>query len=263
MAVIFFTGCFEDDNSSNKTSTTSRSSIKVYEDDRALNIIRNYNKYKSEKRTALVIGNGKYPDEFSLKNPTNDSQAIKEVLEKVGFKVLYGENLTKIEFSELLDKFQDNLNKNGGIGLFYYAGHGMEIDGINYLVPIDAKFNKLKKIKYYSVSLNEILDRINDTEARLKIIVLDACRNDPTKVNRSVFSQGFTSPPQAEGTFIAYATSAGSTANDGTGNHGLFTKYLLKYIPVEGLDLNEVFKKQEWKLSQKQTKNNSRQFRTK
>ena len=243
LAVIFSTGCQKNIETTPEVSGDARSSIKVYEDDRALNIIRNYDKYKSEKRTALVIGNGKYPKDLSLKNPTNDSRAMKEALEKVGFKVLYGENLSKEKFLDLLDQFQDELDKNGGIGLFYYAGHGMEIDGINYLVPIDAKFNNLKKIKYYSISLNDVLGRMNDTITRLKIVVLDACRNDPTKVNRSVFSQGFTSPPQAEGTFIAYATSAGSTASDGKDNHGLFTKYLLKYIPVKGLDLNEVFKK--------------------
>ena len=254
LAVIFFTGCQNNIVATPEISGDGRSNIKVNEDERALNIIRNYDKYKSEKRTALVIGNGKYPDEFSLKNPTNDSRAIKEALEKVGFKVLYGENLSKEKFLDLLDQFQDELDKNGGIGIFYYAGHGMEIDGINYLVPVDikplqfiaegiSKKKRIRKIKYYSVSLNKVLERMNDTEARLKIIVLDACRNDPTKIGRYIFSQGFTTPPQAEGTFIAYATSAGSTASDGKGDHGLFTQYLLKYVSVKGLDLNEVFKK--------------------
>ena len=97
-------------------------------------------------------------------------------------------------------------------------------------------------IKFDSISLNEVLQRMNLADIRLKIIVLDACRNDPTK-NRNVTFKGFTNPPQAEGTFIAYATSAGSTASDGKGDHGLFTQYLLNYIAVKGLDLNEVFKK--------------------
>ena len=139
LAVIFFTGCQKNIVATPEVSGDGRSNIKVNEDERALNIIRNYDKYKSEKRTALVIGNGKYPKDLSLKNPTNDSRAMKEALKKVGFKVLYGENLSKEKFLDLLDQFQDELDKNGGIGLFYYAGHGMEIDGINYLVPVDIK----------------------------------------------------------------------------------------------------------------------------
>ena len=242
LALIFFTGCQKNIETTPEVSGDARSSIKVYEDDRALNIIRNYDKYKSEKRTALVIGNGKYPDEFSLKNPINDSRAMKKVLEKVGFEIIYGENLTREQFSKILAKFQQRLKKNGGVGLFYYAGHGIESDGINYLIPIDARMD-VDVIKFDSISLNEVLQRMNLADIRLKIIVLDACRNDPTQPGRKVFLEGFTSPPQAEGTFIAYATSAGSTASDGKGDHGLFTQYLLKYVSVKGLDLNEVFKK--------------------
>ena len=247
---IFFLGCQDDETEKNisaSSETTTKQEIKVRTSSdidvnhRAL-IRKNFQKYKTEKRTALVIGNGKYPEEFSLKNPINDSRAIRDALKKVGFEVIYGEDLTKDKFLELLDNFQDRLIKNGGVSLFYYAGHGMEIDGINYLVPIDAKFNELKKIKYYSISLNDVLGRMNDTITRLKIVILDACRNDPTK-NRNITFKGFTNPPQAEGTFIAYATSAGSVAEDGDDGHGTFTKHLLKYLTVKGLDLYSVFKK--------------------
>jgi hypothetical protein len=231
---ILCTGCMKEPKPLPITST-----VEVKKEQRALNRVSFNTKVdlRSEKRTALVIGNGKYIDRFSLKNPTNDSQAMKEVLEKVGFKVLYGENVSKEEFLSLVNKFQTELNRNGGVGLFYYAGHGLEIENVNYLVPTNANLNDLSNVTVESIKLNEVLSKINNSNARLRIVFLDSCRNNPLTY-RNVSNSGITNISSAKGMFITYATSSQSVAEDGKDNHGTFTKYLLKYIPMKDLDLS-------------------------
>ena len=219
---------------------------KLLKDKRALNILK---KMRTEKRIALVIGNNSYKYLNGLKNAVNDAKAVKEALEDLNFEVLYLENGSKKEINSYLRDFSKMLQANSGAGLFYYAGHGVEFGGVNYLIPVDAEIVDKVDVKNESVSLNDILFRMENAGNRLNIVILDACRNNPFKsesLERKVLGEyrGFATPPTAKGVYIAYSADVGQTASDGTGtNHGIFTQYLLKNIKLEGVGLNDIFKK--------------------
>ena len=203
-------------------------------------------KYREEKRLALVIGNKDYSDLTSLKNPINDSRAMQTALEKLNFEVFYLENGTKRAMRSKIDDFTTLLKQSKGIGMIFYAGHGLEVGGTNYLIPTDAIIEKKLDVKNESVSLDDILYQLEESKNRLNIVVLDACRNDPFK-NRSITrkvlgeSKGLATPPSAKGLYIAYSADVGQEAQDGDGKNGTFTKHLLENIEQAGLNLNKVF----------------------
>jgi len=196
-------------------------------------------KYSNENKVALVIGNSNYTHFSRLKNTLNDARDMQKILKSKGFDVLYLQNGNLEDMETMVDKFSTKLGE-GGVGFFYYAGHGLEVDGKNYLVPIGADISKKNKVKYRSLPVDMIIDEMEDSHNRLNIIVLDACRNDP-------FSRGGGGLAQinnAKGMYIAFATAPGEVASDGeSGSNGLFTRYLIRNINKPGLTLNEVFKK--------------------
>ena len=196
-------------------------------------------KMKKEQRVALVIGNSRYSKPLpSLRNPVNDAKLMRNILEKRKFKVYFLENATKKEFKKAIRRFGDDL-KQGGVGLFYFAGHGLQVNGFNYLVPTDADIEEKDDVEFEAIPLNFILQKMKDAHNRLNIVILDACRNDP--FSRGV-GEGGLAPTSAKGVFVAYATEAGSVASDGgDGKNGVFTKFLAKYI-VKPLPIEEVFK---------------------
>ena len=207
-----------------------------------------------EQRVALVIGNDDYKGALAkLSNPINDARAIKNILESRGFKVIYSEDVTKRAMRDDLNKFYRALGK-GGVGMFYFSGHGIEVDGQNYLIPIDAKIEAKSDTEYEAVALNRITKRLQDIGNRLNILVLDACRNDP--FSRGVGTGGL-AKVEPIGMFVSYATGAGSVSSDGrAGGHGLFTESLIKYMS-KGLDLRDVFQKTRKEVY---NKSNKRQF---
>jgi len=192
-----------------------------------------------EQRVALVIGNNNYQRPLSvLYNPINDAKAMKYVLEKRGFEVMYDANVTKREMRLELEKFYKKI-KNGGVGLFYFAGHGMELEGKNYLIPIDATPKKMIDVEFDSLPLDRITKNMQRANNRLNIVILDACRNNPFIRGGG----GGLAKSEPIGLFLSYATEAGKVALDGErGGHGLFTENLIKYIK-EPLNLQQVFKK--------------------
>ena len=201
---------------------------------------RSLQRMKTEQRVALVIGNNIYDSSklVNLKNPVNDARAMSAKLENLGFKVYYGENLTRREMDKKLDQFSQKLRK-GGVGLFFFAGHGIEYKRENYLMATNSDINDKNDVKYESLALSKILDVMEDAGNRLNIVLLDACRNDP-------FSRGGgggLAKSTARGTFIVYATSPGDVASDGSGRHGVFTQEILKYIDDEGVTIERVFKR--------------------
>ena len=204
-------------------------------DTRALKYIKQYSK---EQKVALVIGNGAYKGEFlKLKNSKNDAYDMKQTLKKLGFDVFYLTDGNLQEMDNKVRQFIKELSK-GGVGMFYYAGHGIEVDGNNYLIPIDADIYVKPEVKYNTLAVNEIVGKMEDSNNRLNIVVLDACRNDP-------FSRGGGGLAQinsAKGMYISYATAPGDVASDGSGRNGLFTKHLIKNIAIPNQTLNEVFK---------------------
>ena len=209
----------------------------AYAEDRAVKIKNSENR---EQRVALVIGNNDYQGVLSkLSNPINDAKSIKNILEQRGFRVIYAENTTKRTMKNNLDKFYTAIQK-GGVGMFYFSGHGIEVDGQNYLVPIDAKIEAKSDTEFEAIALNRVTKRMQNIGNRLNIVVLDACRNNP--FSRSIGTGGL-AKVEPIGIFVSYSTGAGSVASDGrAGGHGLFTESLIKYMGQE-LDLRDVFQK--------------------
>jgi cytochrome c5 len=194
-------------------------------------------KYSKETKTALVIGNANYSYFSKLKNSKNDAKDMKNLLEQKGFKVHYLKNATLKKMEKTVDKFIADL-KGGGIGMLYYAGHGIEVNGKNYLIPVDMEKSTKIDIKYDALAVNEVIEKMEDARNRLNILVLDACRNDP--FSRSG-GGGLAPINNAKGMYVAYATAPGDVASDGGGKNGLFTKHLIKEMN-KPQTLEKVFK---------------------
>lgn len=209
----------------NSSGTTSKSFN--------VDVSANNNNYKtvSEKRVALVIGNSNYQNS-PLKNPVNDATDMAAKLRSLGFQVTFKTDLSLSGFEYALSNFKSQAS-NADIALLYYAGHGMEIDGRNYLIPVDAPFGD--QLKYKSVDANYALDMISGSNK--KIIILDACRNNP---GRSI-NDGGLAPMSARNAFFAYSTSPGKTAPDGYGRNSPYTSALLTALSYKNLTLPQLF----------------------
>lgn len=203
-----------------------------------------------ERRVALIIGNSNYSVMGVLENAENDAVDMTSSLHRLGFDVVYGTNLSKKEMTEKIREFDEKLKAGDPektIGLFYYAGHGLEVDGNNYLVPVDAQMEYQEDARDEGVALNRITRRMNYTKNRLNIVILDACRDNPLpKLDRNISGGGWGELTDvASGMFIAYGTSPGQRALDsiGSSRNGVFTKQILDNIEKQGLTLEQVFKK--------------------
>jgi hypothetical protein len=196
-------------------------------------------KYKNENKIALVIGNCNYSKFAKLRNSCNDAIDMKYTLQNLGFRVYFLKNGSKRAMKQKIKAFTNAL-KNGGVGMFYYAGHGIEVDNKNYLIPLYADISEKPDVEDEAVSVNWIIDRMEYAKNRLNIVVLDACRNNPFGRGGG---GGLAPINDAKGMYIAFATAPGKTASDGSGRNGLFTKYLIKNLQTPNLTLNEVFDK--------------------
>lgn len=194
----------------------------------------------AETRTALVIGNGAYKSS-PLTNPVNDAGDIANVLIESGFKVTLKLNATQREMESAVKEFGKEL-RNGGVGLFYYAGHGVQVGGRNYLIPVDADIESESDIKYDAVDAGRVLGKMEDAGNELNIIILDACRNNPFARSFRSVERGLARMDAPKGSLIAYATAPGSVAADGDGRNGVYTKYLIENIKKSGLTIEQVLK---------------------
>jgi hypothetical protein len=194
-----------------------------------------------EQRVALVIGNAAYKS-APLRNPLNDSRAMQASLRELGFQVIAVENGTRKAMQQALRQFRDKLTETT-VGLFYYSGHGMQVRGINYLVPVDAEIRSEAEVEEEAVSLNGLLARLDEARNRLNLVILDACRDNPFERSFRSGSRGLGQVDAPSGTLIAYATAPGRTAADGSGTNGLYTSALLKAMREPGLQVEEVFKR--------------------
>jgi len=196
----------------------------------------------SEKRVALVIGNAKYAVS-PLPNPENDARAMTVKLTELGFEVLSGYNRNQNEMKRLIREFGGKI-KGGGVGLFYFAGHGVQVAGRNFLIPIGAQINEEAEVEYESVDAGFVLAQMQEARNRLNVIILDACRNNPFVRSFRSGTDGLASIDAPSGSLIAYATSPGKTAKDGgkLGN-GLYTSELLKQMSEPGLKIEDVLKR--------------------
>ncbi len=198
---------------------------------------------QQENRVALVIGNAAYVHADQLRNPINDAREMARVLRAAGFEVIIRENASRRVLTEALGEFAGKITP-GGVGLFYFAGHGFQVRGSNYLVPVDAALNTEYDVKYETLDINDVLSRLDEARARLSLVILDACRDNPfSRRFRSSANRGLAQIDAPRGTVIAYATAPGETAADGDGANGVYTGELLKAIAEPGLKLEDVFKR--------------------
>ncbi len=193
------------------------------------------------RKMALVIGNGSYR-EAPLKNPVNDARAITTKLRDLGFEVMLGENLGLREMTRLITRFGEKAN-GSAVGLFFYAGHGMQVKGRNYLLPVDAQISSEASARSESVDLEQILDQLAATGGQFSLVVLDACRNNPFERRFRGTTGGLAQIDAPKGTLIAYATSPGRVALDGDGENSTYTSALLNALDHPGLPVEAVFKR--------------------
>ena len=206
---------------------------------------RETSKSNTEKRTALVIGNADYVSARKLANPANDASDMARSLGELGFEVISGTNLNLRQMNDKVREFGDRLKANGGVGLFYYAGHGIQVGGRNYLIPVEADIPREDEVDFNALNLDLVLRKMATASNGLNIVILDACRNNPfaRSWSRSTDDAGGLAQISAPtGTFIAYATSPDRTASDGAGRNGLYTAELLKFIKQPNMKIEEAFK---------------------
>ncbi|NBP20535.1 MAG: caspase family protein [Burkholderiaceae bacterium] len=193
-------------------------------------------------RIALVVGNAKYRD-APLKNPINDAKSISNELQKVGFKVTMQLDAGRVTLVDVIEKFSAELAKSKGVGMFYYAGHGVQLGWRNYLIPVDAEIDKLEDIKTKTVDLSSLLGGISKAANPMNVIILDACRDNPFGTRVPIEQKGLSQFDAPPGSLIAYATAPGNTASDGNGSNGLFTENLLREIRVPNAKIEDVLKR--------------------
>jgi uncharacterized caspase-like protein len=194
----------------------------------------------TEQRTALIIGNSSYP-EAPLKNPVNDASDIAALLRELGFKVSLVSNADRRRMRGAIRDFAQDL-KRGGVGLFYFAGHGILSRGKNYLIPVGADVREEFDLEDQAVDANTVLAGMEDAGNRVNIVILDACRNNPfARSWRSASSGGLAQMNAPTGSFIAFATAPNSVAADGSGRNGIFTKHLLSSLREGDSDIDRVF----------------------
>ncbi len=201
----------------------------------------------ADKRVALVIGNAGYENVARLANPSNDAEAITSTLKSAGFDVVESRRDLKInEIRRVLRDFSDKA-RDADVAVVYYAGHGIEVDGTNYLVPVDATLERDADVFDEAIALDRILISIEPAR-RLRLVILDACRDNPfaKKMKRTLatraIGRGFAKvEPNSPNTLIAFAAKAGSTASDGDSKNSPFTAALVKHIATPGLDLRKAF----------------------
>src|SRR6201999_4017772 len=201
---------------------------------------------KADKRVAFVVGNGAYKNVAPLPNPAIDAKAMAKVLRNVGFDVVEGTNLTRDKMTEKLLEFGKRA-QGADVAGFFYAGHGIAIDGTNYLLPVDADIKSEMDVKLgTAINIDVTLDQTMG-DAKVKLVFLDACRDNPfaakikQTATRSVsVGQGLAEMKSGEGTLIAFATGPGQTALDGTdGQHSPFTRALIKHVTEPGVEIQQ------------------------
>ena len=187
--------------------------------------------FSQEKRLALVIGNSAYEHGGVLKNPVNDAELMAKTLEELDFDVIKKLNATKNELDDaILDFWRKQADYS--VSLFYYAGHGVQVDGINYLLPIDAELEDELALRIEAIDVNEVVSQFGRFPNNINIVILDACRDDPFRTWVRSGSAGFAAMPAPSGTLIAFATAPGATASDGRDGNGLYTLHLTQQLII-------------------------------
>jgi Caspase domain len=195
----------------------------------------------TEPRLALLIGNATYKAS-PLANPVNDVRLMEGALKEAGFTVIKAENASIRDMRRLVRDFGDKLKATGGVGLFYFAGHGVQVRGENFLVSTDSDIRNEDEVADEALNASVILEKMQTAGNRMNLIILDACRNNPFAVKSRSASAGLATMSAPSGSLVAYSTAPGSVASDGSGKNGLYTEHLAKVLRQPGLPVEEVFK---------------------
>jgi hypothetical protein len=198
---------------------------------------------EAESRLALVIGNSDYRHTPPLANPAHDAELMAATLASVGFEVTKLIDADQATMKLALVEFGRKLRGSDAVGLFYYAGHGAQVRGENYLIPVDANITDEAEVPIAAVNVNEFLATMERAESRINIVILDACRNNPFIANQRSATRGLARVEAPSGTYIAYATAPGQVAEDGSGGDSPYTKALATAITTPGIPIEQVFKK--------------------
>lgn len=197
----------------------------------------------AERRVALVIGNAAYKHAPALANPANDAKAVAAALDRLGFEVVSGFDLGNADLRKTVRSFADKL-AGADVALFFYAGHGLQVSGENYLIPVDAAIQTEADLDFNAVKM-DLVSRQMDRETKVKIVMLDACRDNPFekqlsrsmgKTRSAALKKGLAEIGTA-GSIIAFATDPGDVALDGDGKHSPFTEALLRHIETPGVEI--------------------------
>jgi hypothetical protein len=202
---------------------------------------------QKQPKVALVIGNANY-EEGALSNPVNDATDMAKALRELGFEVTLWQNQDLRSMENEIAVFSQQLRK-GGVGVFYYAGHGVQVEGENYLIPLKAQLLNEKDARYEAVALGKVLNAMEEARNQVNIIIIDACRDNPfyrrwRSSRRGSNVRGLTAVSPPSGIIIAYATREGNTAADGVGQRNSpFTSALLENIKKPNIDVQLMFRR--------------------
>jgi uncharacterized caspase-like protein len=192
----------------------------------------------AQKRVALLIGNSAYAT-APLVNPANDAADLATALKARGFETTVALNTTKRELNARVRSFADQITP-GTVALFYYAGHGMQVRGRNYILPVDARVQSEGDVVEQGVEIDSVLQRLEGKAAAINLVILDACRNNPFT---SAKGSGLAAVDAPKGSLVAFATAPGKVALDGKGRNGVYTKHLLANLNAPGMRVEDVFKR--------------------
>jgi hypothetical protein len=198
-----------------------------------------------ERRLALVIGNAEYTDITALRNSVNDARLMRETLAKLGFEVIYRENVNKLEMDRAISTFGAKLTAAGtsGVAVFYYAGHGVQSAGENYLLPLEAPIAREADLRLNAVRAEDVLAQMEAAQSGVKIVILDACRNNPFATRFKISSSGLAGIALGNSEFtVAYAATEGKLAEDGSGQNSPYALALGRRLTTPGAGLSDVFR---------------------
>lgn len=197
----------------------------------------------NDVRIALIIGNSAYPGNMALANPSNDAKDMAATLRNMGFGVIEVRDASREQMTAAIERANKALSGKQGVGMLFYAGHGLQLDWRNYMVPVDAKLNSAKDVPANTVDIEVVMNAFKSAGNRMNIVVLDACRDNPFADGKTASGKGLAPLDAPTGTFLAYATAPGNVAQDGDGKNGLYTGYLLQELQKPTASIENVFKR--------------------
>jgi uncharacterized caspase-like protein len=203
-----------------------------------------------KKHIALLIGNSSYSNS-PIKSPANDAVLLAEELRKRGFEVMLCTNLDIREMKIKMEEFEIKLNQYKGIGLFFYSGYGIQLNGENYLIPLGARIDKQQDVEMEAISLQKLIENMQFANTSLNLVILDASRENPFSKLIKTKTSGLAIIEPPTGTMIAYSTTPGNISVESNRDNSLYMRELVKALQIPNLKIEEVFKKVRKEVYQK------------